>query len=144
MMSATRSLALAAALAGLAFPALGQDARTPIKLDPGVRAQLREEMRGHMEALDDIIAALAAGDFPRSAAGARASLGVGSGKGLGRFMPAEFRQMGMAMHRSALDFADAAAAVTGEPAAADWQKATTALATLSATCRGCHGAFRIE
>lgn len=143
-MSATHFLALAALLMGVAAPALAQDARTPIKLDPDVRAQLREEMRGHMEALDDIIATLAAHDFPRAAAGARASLGIGSGKGLGRFMPVEFRQMGMAMHRSALDFADAAGAVTGEPTVADWRKATTALATLSATCRGCHGTFRIE
>lgn len=143
-MTATRSLALTILLAGFAAPALAQDARTPIRLDPGVRAQLREEMRGHMEALDDIIAALAVRDFPRAAAGARTSLGIGSGKGLGRFMPVEFRQMGIAMHRSALDFADVAGAVAGEPGTADWQKATTALATLSATCRGCHGAFRIE
>ncbi|MEW5727621.1 MAG: hypothetical protein AB1918_07325 [Pseudomonadota bacterium] len=143
-MSATRFLALAALLLGFAAPALAEDVRTPIKLAPEIRAQLREEMRGHMEALDDIIAALAARDFPRASAGARASLGVGGGKGLGRFMPVEFRQMGMEMHRSALDFADAAGAVAGEPAAADWQKAMSALATLSATCRGCHGAFRIE
>ncbi|MEW5729621.1 MAG: hypothetical protein AB1918_17455 [Pseudomonadota bacterium] len=62
--TAPRSLIL---LVGFAAPALAQDARTPIRLDPEVRSQLREEMRGHMEALDDIIAALAAGDFPHAA-----------------------------------------------------------------------------
>lgn len=43
------------------------DSRTLVSLDPSVRDQLLAEMRGHMESLDDIIAAVGTGDFAAAA-----------------------------------------------------------------------------
>jgi hypothetical protein len=75
-----------------------------------------------MDSLDDVVAALAAADFARAAKAARMELAIGGGKGFGRFMPVEFREMGMAMHRAAADFADVAASVPAEPSGADWNR----------------------
>ncbi len=59
-------------------------------------------------------------------------------------MPVEFREMGMAMHRAAANFADVATAVPAEPSGADWRRAVGALEDISAQCRACHSAFRVE
>jgi cytochrome c556 len=67
-----------------------------------------------------------------------------TGAGFGRFLPIEFREMGLAMHRVAADFAQVAGRAPAEPTAADWQQAMTALEAIAARCRGCHAAFRIE
>lgn len=128
----------------LAMPAAAEDPRVPIKLPPDVRAAFMEEMRHHMDSLDDIIAALAAADFGAAAKAARTELAIGGGKGFGRFMPIEFREMGMAMHRAAADFADVAASAPAEASGAYWKKAVGALEDISAQCRGCHSAFRVE
>ena len=103
-------------------PAAAEDPRAPVKLPPDVRAAFMEEMRHHMDSLDDVIAALAAADFAAATKAARTELAIGGGKGLGRFMPVEFREMGMAMHRAAADFADVAASVPAEPSGADWKR----------------------
>ncbi|HYG88314.1 MAG TPA: hypothetical protein VD978_18880 [Azospirillum sp.] len=120
------------------------DGRMAVVLPPDIRVGFLEEMRGHMESLDDVISAVAAADFPKAAGTARTALGMGSGKGYGRHMPMEFRAMGMAMHRAALDFADVAAAMPATPGAGDWARAASALANLSSHCRGCHAAFRVQ
>ena len=125
-------------------PAAAEDPRAPIKLPPDVRAAFMEEMRHHMDSLDDVIAALAAADFAAAAKAARTELAIGGGKGFGRFMPVEFREMGMAMHRAAADFADVAASVPAEPSGADWKRTMGALEDISAQCRACHSAFRVE
>jgi cytochrome c556 len=125
-------------------PTAAEDLRAPVKLPPDVRAAFMEEMRHHMDSLDDVIAALAAADFARAAKAARTELAIGGGKGLGRFMPVEFCDMGMTMHRAAADFADVAASVPAEPSSADWKRAMGALEDISAQCRGCHSAFRVE
>ncbi len=139
------TLAAAAVFAaGGAASGRAEDPRQAISLPPDVRAEFMEEMRGHMDALDDVIASLAAADFGAAATAARDELGIGSGKGFGRFLPREFRELGMAMHRSALDFADVAAAVGQPPTAAEWRGTVEALQVVSSTCRGCHAAFRLE
>lgn len=135
-------IAVAAALSAVA--ARAEDPRAAIRLPAEVKASFLEEMRGHMDALDAVIGAIAAGDLKGAAAEARGSLGIGSGKGHGRFMPQEFRAMGMAMHRAALDFADVAAAVGTPPSAAEWTRLIGALQGVSTNCRGCHATFRIE
>jgi hypothetical protein len=57
--------------------------------------------------------------------------------------PVEFREMGMAMHRAAADFARAAS-VPVEASGADWKRTVGALEDISAQCRACHSAFRVE
>ena len=128
----------------MAMPAAAEDPRVPIKLPPDVRAAFMEEMRHHMDSLDDIIAALAASDFGAAAKAARSELAIGGGKGFGRFMPVEFREIGMAMHRAASDFADVAASVPAEPSGADWKRAMGGLKDISTQCRACHSVFKVE
>ncbi len=128
----------------LTTAAQAEDARTAIQLPAEVRMSFLEEMRGHMDSLDDIIAALAEGDVKAAGSAASSQLGVGSGKGHGRFMPREFREMGMEMHRAALDFGDAAAQTGSPPTAEEWVNVMRGVRAISAQCRACHAAFRIE
>jgi hypothetical protein len=137
-------LAVIAILGCLTTARADDDARTPVHLPPDVRTAFLAEMRVHMESLDDVMAAVAAGDFKDAARLARDELAAGSGKGFGRYLPIEFREIGLAMHRAAADFADVAAAMPVEPGAADWRKLMIALEGISSYCRTCHGAFRVE
>ena len=120
------------------------DQRTAIALPADLRPDFLAHMRHHMDALDDIIARLAAADFKGAAGVARAELEPGSGAGFGRYLPVAFREMGLGMHRAAAEFATVAEAVPVQPTVADWQNAIAALQTISAHCRGCHGAYRVE
>jgi cytochrome c556 len=125
-------------------PAAAEDARTPIKMPPDVRSAFLEHMRHHMDSLDDVMAQLASADFKGAAKVAREQLVPGSGGGFGRYLPVEFREMGLGMHRAAADFAEVADAVPAQPSAADWKKTIEALQTTSFQCRACHSAFRVE
>jgi cytochrome c556 len=69
---------------------------------------------------------------------------AGSGAGFGRYLPLEFREMGLGMHRAAAEFADVADAVPAKPTTADWKNAMAALQAISAQCRACHATFRVE
>jgi cytochrome c556 len=125
-------------------PAAAEDPRMPIEMPPDVRSAFLEHMRHHMDSLDDVMAQLAAADFKGAAKVAREQLVPGSGAGFGRYLPVEFREMGLGMHRAAADFANVADAVPAQPTAADWRKTMEALHTISIQCRACHSAFRIE
>lgn len=127
-----------------AAAARAEDPRMAVHLPDEVRTSFLEEMRGHMDSLDDVIAALADGDVKAAGSAARRQLGIGSGKGHGRFMPREFREMGMAMHRAAFDFADAADQVGSPPSAEEWLAVVQGVRAISVQCRACHAAFRVE
>jgi cytochrome c556 len=130
--------------AAMMTPAAAEDPRTPIEMPPEVRTAFLEHMRHHMDSLDDVMAQLAAVDFQGAAKVAREQLVPGSGAGFGRYLPVEFREMGLGMHRAAADFAEVADAVPAQPSADDWKKTMEALQTISFQCRACHSAFRVE
>lgn len=137
-------VALATMLITAGAFAAEEDPRTPIKLPPDQRGAFLEHMRHHMDSLDDVMAELASANFKGAATVAREQLVPGSGAGFGRYLPLEFREMGLGMHRAAADFAAVADAVPAQPTAADWEKTMTALQAISTHCRACHSAFRIE
>ena len=124
--------------------AAADDPRTAITLPAEMREGFLEHMRDHMDSLDDVMTELAAADFTGAAMAAREQLVAGSGAGFGRYLPLEFREMGLGMHKAAAEFADVVEAVPSEPTAADWQQAMVALQVISAQCRACHSAFRIK
>lgn len=97
-----------------------------------------------IDSLDDVMSQLAGADFKGAAKVAREQLLPGLNKGFGRYLPIEFREMGLGMHRAALVFASAAENVPAEPTASDWKKAMASLQAVSAQCRACHSTFRIE
>ena len=83
--------------------AAAEDPRMPLKL-PDMRGAFLEHMRHHMDSLD-VMAQLATADF-KGAKVARERLVPGSGAGFGRYLPVEFREMCVGMHRAAADFAE--------------------------------------
>ncbi len=168
----------------MASPALADD-RLVVSLPADVREGFRAEMRDHMDSLDDLLMALAAGDFAgaadiaelrmdfghrmsqtllesgltaeqvrafnerRRAAGWQPGQGAGAGGGgqgggFGRYLPDEFRAMGMTMHEAAQVFAASARAVDGPADAATYAQVLGDLQFVTSTCRSCHATFRIE
>ena len=136
-----------------------EDLREAVTLPPEVKDAFLAEMRGHMGNLDDILLAIAEGDFKAAADIADITMdfghrmwegqrhggqGSGQGRGFGRFMPEAFRAMGQGFHEAAAQFAVKARAVGPNPSAADYQRVLGHLQQITAACRGCHDAFRIE
>ena len=76
--------------------------------------------------------------------GQGAGLGHGGGGGMGRFMPEPFREIGMEFHAAAGRFAEAAREAEASPTADSYQMLLGGLQEITATCRGCHAAFRLE
>jgi cytochrome c556 len=139
-----RVLAVLLIMTLITADAVADDPRTVVKLPAEMRDAFLEHMRDHMDSLDDLMSELAAGDFEAAATVAREELVPGSGAGFGRHLPIEFREIGLGMHRAAADFVEVAEAVPAEPTVEDWQKAMVALQSISAHCRACHAAFRVQ
>ncbi len=187
----SRRLALAAALAltaVLAHARPAEDPRRVIELPPRVAAELRAEMRDHMDTLDDLVGAVAFGEFDRAATiaetrmrmghrlderlaaagyseaeieafrealraegwepgrgfgGAGPGSGIAGAMGPGRYVPDDFRAMGMSFHAAAGEFAATARAVGETPTVADYENVLSALNFVTSTCRSCHATFRL-
>jgi hypothetical protein len=135
-----------------------KDARSELDFPPPMRQHMLSQMRAHLEALQAILAALGAGDAGKAGDIAEKRLGLGApgaaacdpsrakdGDGMaammGAHMPPEMREMGMAMHSSASDFAVVAAKAheTG-----DLKPALAALATVTENCAACHSAYKLR
>jgi hypothetical protein len=164
----------------LASPTLADD-RIAVSLPAELREPFRMEMRGHMESLDDVLAALAAQDFQAAADIAELRMDFGhrfnemllegglspdqvramrerriaqgwepgqgggaGGGGFGRYLPDDFRAMGMTMHEAARGFAASARAIEGEPDGAAYAALLADLQFVTTTCRSCHASFRLE
>ena len=140
----------------------GPDGRKFVLFPPELISHQLKTMRDHMEALDGILSALAADDYPAAAAIANARLGLDSpsaagckpprqgapppGKGsmeemMGLYMPEDMRALGVAMHSAASDFATAALEAKGK---ADPKIAYQAVSQVTAHCTACHAAFRVH
>lgn len=137
--------------------------RQMIEMPPQTKQVFLSKMRGHMEALDHIIAALAEDNLDKAAGIAETTMGIaaaGHGKkwqcddsdddyvenrdqsehkktGFGKLMPAEMKAMGMMLHRSADEFADVARQ-------GDRGEAYKALRQISSSCVACHQSFGVK
>lgn len=137
------------------------DARQLLDFPPPMRQHMLTNMRAHMEALSEILAAMSAGDAAKASAIANARLGLesagaaackpnGSGKTspmndmaamMAQHMPEEMRAIGYAMHESASRFAvEAAKTAPG----GDLKPALAALAQVTQNCAACHAAYRLK
>lgn len=124
-----------------AEPAAG-DTRERVELPAQMQAHMLSNMRDHLAALDEILAALALGDLDAAARIAEARLGMSALEAHGaahmaRFMPAEMQRAGTRMHHAASRFA--LRAEEGEPL-----PAYQALSEVTAACVSCHSAYRIR
>ena len=161
------ALALAATWGGAAQPAdhmtMAPDTRTAVEFPSHMKDHMLANMRGHLAALQGIVAALAAGDAPAAGKIASERLGVESPGAaacvkpaanmspapgthdmaamMAKFMPEPMRAMGLAMHESASAFAVAAAKT---PPGGDPRPALEALAQVTRNCVACHAAYRLN
>ena len=116
------------------------DTRTPVPLVPMMASHQKQNMRDHLAAVQEIVAAVAANDFP------------GVEKAAGRIGFSE--QMGMMCQHmgagapgfteAALNFHHTADSITEAAKRKDAQAVLTALSTTLATCTSCHSTFKQE
>lgn len=147
-----RSLALLALAAALSIPGTApaaDDTRELVKLPEPMQAHMMANMRDHLRALEDMLAALAKGDVKTATATAEQRLGVSSLESHGAahmapFMPEPMRAMGTEMHRAASRFVIAAQDAELEPGREAQHKVYRALADIAANCNACHRAYRIR
>lgn len=76
--------------------------------------------------------------------GRGAGMGAGMGPGIGRFMPEDFWAMGNSFHEAAEVFAETAKSVSAPAKPYDYTEVLEQLQEVTAACRACHDAFRVE
>lgn len=145
-------LGLALALGGaatLAAPAAWADERQMVDMPMPMQEHMLGNMRGHLRALDGILAALAAGDVGTAGSIAEKELGLSSlddhgAAHLAQFMPDGMQAAGTELHRAASRFAVEAANAEMEHSYESQQKVFGALQEITAACNACHGSYRIR
>lgn len=116
------------------------DTRTPLPLLPAMAEHQKQNMRDHLLAVQQIVAALASDDF---AAAERAAARIGYSEQMGTMCThigagaAGFAEQAIAFHRSADRIADAARAH-------DRTRTLAALGTTLAACTACHATWKQE
>jgi cytochrome c556 len=116
----------------------GLDTRTPLPLTAMMAEHQKQNMRDHLAAVQEIVAALAADDMSAVEKAAR-RIGYSDGmvqmcQHMGAGAPG-FADLALTFHRTADTIADAAQH-------GDRKAATAALAATLSTCVGCHAAYR--
>lgn len=131
---------------GAVAGAMSNDPRQLVALPPPMVEHMLANMRDHLAALQEIQAALAAGQTDRAADVAESRIGMSSmerhgAHHMGPLMPPAMQDAGTGMHRAASRLAVAAkdTGVTG-----DLKPALAALAAVTAQCVGCHAGFRVR
>ncbi len=128
----------------LALPVAAEDHRQLAVLSPEAQATLRQEMLDNLIALNEILALVAANRIKEAGEVAEKSLGrsaMGKNARLpfahrpGPQMPPTMHEIGRGGHFAASEFA--AAATSG-----DRERALALLPNLTASCVGCHAAYR--
>ena len=122
--------------------AADEDPRQMVELPEMMQQHMLANMRDHLAAINDILAAMANDEPDLAAEIAETRLGMSSLESHGaahmaEFMPEGMRNAGTAMHRAASRFA--LMAQEGDATAA-----YEALAGVTSTCVACHAAYRIH
>jgi hypothetical protein len=136
-----------------------KDERIEVDLPGPMKAHMLANMRGHQQAVAEILAALAKGDGEAAAKIAETRLGMGSPgsaackpnaktgelgdmpKMMASHMPDEMRALGMTMHAQASKFAGEAAKLK---AGDDMRPALAELSQTVQACNACHAAYRLD
>ncbi|HEY9080368.1 hypothetical protein [Magnetovibrio sp.] len=141
---------LMSALVGVTLSANAQaDDRTLIEMPAPMQEHLLGNMRDHLHALDDILAALAEGDAATAGKIAEARLGLSSlddhgAAHMAPFMPDGMRNAGTELHRAASRFSQAAMNADVEHTFEAQQSVFAALQNITASCNACHDGYRIR
>ncbi len=115
----------------------GSDKRTSLQLPEQMKGQQLAMMREHLEAVNDIIADIAAGKFDAASQTAHQKLGLTPEmkKMCNMFGNDDFRKLGLAFHKSADHLGDVLK--TG-----DLKRSLSALHITMNSCVQCHATFR--
>jgi hypothetical protein len=144
--------------------AMAADSRQPVDFPPPMRQHILANMRDHLAAIAEILAAMAEGHYTQAATVADQRLGLdspaaegcqsdhadgsppmspvqGMDRHMAQLMPEGMRKIGYQMHEAASRFVTEAAqaAQTGNP-----KPALAALSTVMARCADCHSAFKVQ
>lgn len=140
------------------------DTRQQVNFPPEMRQHTLANMRDHLEALSEILSNMSAGQYAKAARVANARLGMDSPSAEGckgedtsgklqmskpanmdhqmaQFMPEGMRNIGLAMHQAASDFAVEAnkAGKAGNP-----KQALAALSKVTQQCAACHASYKVQ
>lgn len=143
---------ITAALCLLAASASAQaagDQRQLVDMPAPMQEHMLANMRDHLVALEEILAALAEGDVERAGTVAEQRLGMSSlddhgASHMARFMPEGMRAAGTGLHRAASRFVLAAENAAVAPGTETQQAVFKALSDVTAQCNACHTAYRIR
>ena len=150
MMPLRSLLALVPFVVPLLLPVRAQaDDRQLVELPPMMQEHMLSNMRDHLRALEDILAALAAGDVAKAGEIAEGRIGMSSltlhgAEHMGPYMPEAMRQIGTSLHKISSRFAVAAANAEVEGTVEAQRAVYAALKDITEACNACHIAYRIR
>lgn len=122
--------------------AADQDTRTKVDMPDMMKTHMLGDMRDHLQALNEIQAALAKGEFDKAADIAEARIGMSSliahdASHMAPFMPKRMQDIGTEMHHAASRFA--MTAMEG-----DLPRSLDALSKVTEQCVACHMSYRVN
>ena len=143
------SLLVLAISAWPAWTAASDDTRALVKLPEKMRTHMLANMRDHLMALEEMLAALADGRADKAARIAEKRLGMSSLTSHGAahmapFMPKAMGAIGTGMHRAASRFAIIARDAELDPAPDAQRQVFRALQAITENCNACHQAYRVQ
>ena len=130
-------------------PSRAEDNREMVELPAMMQEHMLANMRDHLAAIDEILAALARNNGSEAANIAETRLGLTSleshgARHMARFMPEPMRALGTEMHRAASRFAEQAQTSDIEPSVETQRYLFKGLGEVTTACVGCHQAYRIR
>lgn len=125
------------------------DERALVEMPAPMQEHLLGNMRDHLHALDDVLAALADGDATTAGQIAEARLGMSSlddhgAAHMAPFMPDGMRDAGTELHHAASRFAQTAVNADIEHTFEAQQSVFAALQEITAACNACHDGYRVR
>ncbi|MCI4661897.1 MAG: cytochrome c [Neomegalonema sp.] len=136
------------AVALLTPPARAEE-RALVELPAMMQEHMLANMRDHLRAIEEILAALAADDADTAAQIAETRLGMSSlgshgAAHMAQFMPETMRSLGTDMHRAASRFALAVQDADLDPSPQAAQGVHGALQEILGSCNACHASYRLR
>ncbi len=125
------------------------DSRQLVKLPKDIESKMLINMRDHIAALDDIIAAVQADEYDKAAEFAESRLGWSSlvrrgDQDVTKHWAAPMQKMADAMYRAASNFVIVAQDASVEDNKESYRKVIGSIQKITSACRGCHGVFRVR
>ena len=126
-----------------------EDEREFVDLPPMMQEHMLGNMRDHLAALNEMLAALAEGDVNQAVDISEKRLGMSAlslhgAAHMGKFMPKAMGEIGTKMHHAASRFVIVAQNAELNPGISAQHKIYKALQEITDSCVACHQAYRIH